>query len=112
MEDNFDDFKKLVIDLNDSGKELSDNTQGILLLNSLPDSYRDVKNAIKYDRENVSLDDVIAALRIRDLEIKIERRGNGDGVYVNTRPKKKYNKHGKYSHKNKQESYSNKNMIC
>ncbi|KAJ0102292.1 hypothetical protein Patl1_06084 [Pistacia atlantica] len=112
LEDNLDDFQKLVIDLTDRGEELGDNTQAILLLNSLPDSYKDVKNAIKYGRENVSLDDVIAALRIRDLEIRTERKGNGDGLYVNARSEKKYNKKGKHCHKNKQESQSNKKVIC
>ena len=71
------------------------------MLNYLLDSYKYVKNAIKYDRESLSSDDVIPILRVRKLEIKAERSfgGNGDGLYVKAKPEKKYIKKGKDNHK-------------
>ena len=46
-------------------------------MNSLPDSYREIKNAIKYGRESLTFETVVNALKSRDLELKNETKGEG-----------------------------------
>lgn len=46
-----------------------------LLLNSLPKNYKEVKAAIKYVRDSLSLDTVLDVLRSKDFEIKSEKKG-------------------------------------
>ena len=46
-------------------------------MNSLPDSYREIKNAIKYGRESLTFETIVNALKSRDLELKNETKGEG-----------------------------------
>jgi len=43
LEENFDDFKVITIALANINKKISDENQAILLLNSLPESYKDLR---------------------------------------------------------------------
>ncbi|XP_038895850.1 uncharacterized protein LOC120084019 [Benincasa hispida] len=51
---------------------MSDENQAVILLNSLPELYREVKAVIKYGRDSLSMDIVLDALKTRNLEIKKE----------------------------------------
>ena len=82
LEENLDEFKKIYVSLANIDKKISDENQAIIILNSLPDSYKDLKSAIKYGRETLSLDDALEALRSRDLEIKIEKKEVSEGLQV------------------------------
>ena len=85
LDDNLDDFTKLNIELAnaDSYEALSDENQAIIVLNSLPDSYKDLKAAIKYGRDSLTLEDVLIALRSREMEMRSEKRAsNGEGLNV------------------------------
>ncbi|TXG68247.1 hypothetical protein EZV62_003182 [Acer yangbiense] len=75
---NLDEFKRMTIELANAGEneKLSDENEAIILLNSLPDSFRYVKAAIKYGRTSLSLDECISALKSKDLELKTERKDN------------------------------------
>ena len=53
LEDNLKVFERLVTDLTNAEESLSDHTHAVLLLNSLPENYKDVMNAIKYGRESI-----------------------------------------------------------
>ncbi|TXG69994.1 hypothetical protein EZV62_004929 [Acer yangbiense] len=55
---NLDEFKKMTIELANAGEKekLSDVNEAIILLNSLLDSFKDVKAAIKYGRTSLSLE--------------------------------------------------------
>ncbi|TXG65881.1 hypothetical protein EZV62_007156 [Acer yangbiense] len=55
-------------------EKLSDKNKEIILLNSLPDSFKDVKAAIKYGRSSLSLEECISALKSKHLELKIEKK--------------------------------------
>ncbi|TXG71874.1 hypothetical protein EZV62_000453 [Acer yangbiense] len=78
--ENLDDFKKMTIELANAGvdEKLSDDNEAIILLNSLPDSFKDVKAAIKYGRTSLSLDECISAFKSKDLELKMEKNDSGD----------------------------------
>ncbi|TXG60670.1 hypothetical protein EZV62_015243 [Acer yangbiense] len=92
FEDNLDDFTKLNIELAnaDSTEALSDENQAIIVLNSLPDSYNDLKATIKYGRDSLTLEDVLGALRFMEMEMRSEKKAStGKGLNVRGRTEKK-----------------------
>ena len=80
LEENLDEFNKITIGLANIDEKISNENQAIIILNSLPNSYKDLKLAIKYGRESLSLDDVLGALRSRDLEMTFEKKGSSEGL--------------------------------
>ena len=52
---------------------MSDANQAVILLNSLPETYREVKTAIKYGQNSLTINVVLVALKTRNLEIKKEK---------------------------------------
>ncbi|TXG63617.1 hypothetical protein EZV62_010611 [Acer yangbiense] len=72
---NLDEFKKMTIELANArdNEKLSDENEAIILLNSL-ESFKDVKDAIKYGMSSLTLEECISALKSKDLELKIERK--------------------------------------
>lgn len=74
LEENLDDFSTICTKLQNIGEEIKDQDQAVILLNSLPDSYKDVKAAIKYGRDAMTVDKIIDSLRMRDLELKLEKK--------------------------------------
>ena len=89
LEENLDEFNKITEGLTNIDEKISNENQAIIILNSLPDSYKDLKLAIKYGRESLSLDDVLGPLRSRDLEMKFEKKGSSEGLQVRGRPEKR-----------------------
>ena len=89
LEENLDEFKKTTISLANNDEKIFDENQAIIILNSLPNTYKDLQEAIKYGRESLSLDDVLGALRSRDLEIKFEKKVNFGSLQVRGRPQKR-----------------------
>ena len=81
LDQNLDEFLRMHIELANSGENeaLSDENQAIIILNSLPESYREVKTAIKYGRTSITLEEVISALKSKDLEMKSEKTNSGNG---------------------------------
>ncbi|TXG71873.1 hypothetical protein EZV62_000452 [Acer yangbiense] len=81
--ENLDDFKKMTIELANAGvdEKLSDDNEAIILLNSLLDSFKDVKAAIKYGRTSLSLDECISAFKSKDLELKMEKNDSGENLF-------------------------------
>ena len=61
---NLDEFKRMKLELANAGEKekLSDENEAIILLNSLLDSFRDVKVAIKYGRSSLSLSKSVSQL--------------------------------------------------
>lgn len=50
-------------------------------MNSLPETFKEVKSAMKYGRDDVTVDKVINSLRLRDLELKQEK-GESEALFV------------------------------
>ncbi|KAI5649007.1 hypothetical protein M9H77_35012 [Catharanthus roseus] len=57
----------------------------VILLNALLDSFNDVKSAIKYDRDDLSLSDVKNALKSKDLYLQKENKSHGENLFVRGR---------------------------
>lgn len=70
IDENLDAFTKLVQDIKLCGDKHIDDYTPIVLLNAIPDSYADVKSAIKYGRDNIDVDTVINALKSKELDLK------------------------------------------
>ncbi|KAL0438177.1 UNVERIFIED_CONTAM: Retrovirus-related Pol polyprotein from transposon TNT 1-94 [Sesamum latifolium] len=73
IDENIDEFTKLVQDIKLTGDKNIDDYIPIVLLNAIPETYSDVKAAIKYGRDNVSLDTVINGLKSKEMDIKTNK---------------------------------------
>lgn len=67
--ENLDEFKKIISEFKNLGDKLGDDNEAYVLLNSLPDYYKDLKNALKYGSDTITTDAIILALRTKDLEL-------------------------------------------
>lgn len=70
LEHNLDEYNKITLDLNNIDEQISDENKAIILFNSLPESFNEVKTGIKYGRDSLSMDTVLNALRSREVEMK------------------------------------------
>ena len=68
IDENVDDFLKLVADLNNLQVEVSEEVQAILLLSSLPNKYDQLKETLKYGRDTLSLAEVTGAAWSKERE--------------------------------------------
>ena len=60
-----------------------------------------MKAIIKYGRDSLTLDDVLGALRSRDLEIKFEKKANSESLQVRCRPQKRDHSKGRRKSRSK-----------
>ncbi|KAL0408064.1 UNVERIFIED_CONTAM: hypothetical protein Sradi_1740800 [Sesamum radiatum] len=95
IDDNIDDFTKLIQDIKLTGDKNIDDYTPIVLLNAIPETYSDVKAAIKYGRDNVSLDTVISGLKSKEIDLKTSSPSQDQQEinFVRGRAKNKYGKH-------------------
>ena len=73
LEQNFDEMNKIILSLSNMGEEIKEEDQVVILLNSLPDQFKELRTVIMYSRESLTLEDVMSALRSRDAEITWEK---------------------------------------
>lgn len=87
LDDNLDTFNKLVQDITNAGEKVSEEYKSVILLNAIPEVYKDVKSAIKYGRDTLTPDIVINSLRSKELELKVDRIGKDfESLSVRGRP--------------------------
>lgn len=67
LETNFDILNRLFRDLDNCDEKLSSGQLTVVLLNSIDDKYKDVKNAIEYGRKTLTTDVIINVLRTKEL---------------------------------------------
>ncbi|KAL2252514.1 UNVERIFIED_CONTAM: hypothetical protein Sindi_0046100 [Sesamum indicum] len=115
IDENLDDFTKLVQDIKLTGDKNIDEYSPIVLLNAIPDTYADVKAAIKYGRDSVSLDIVVNGLKSKEIDLKTNRPSNNHHEVNSVRgrsnfrnPNNRYNNRSKSRNKNRSKS-RNKN---
>ncbi|KAK4385413.1 Retrovirus-related Pol polyprotein from transposon TNT 1-94 [Sesamum angolense] len=73
IDENIDEFTKLIQDIKLTGDKNIDDYSPIVLLNAIPETYGDVKAAIKYGRDNVQLETVISGLKSKEIDLKISK---------------------------------------
>ena len=67
MEENLDDFLKIILDLENIEVKVEDEDQALLLLQSLPESYSNLKDTMLYGRESITLEEVHNALLSKEM---------------------------------------------
>lgn len=77
-----DDLNKIDLELNDVGEKISDENVTVILLNSRPELFHDVKSTIKYGRDDLSLPEVKSVLKTKDLDHRKENKSNGENLFV------------------------------
>ncbi|CAH9141104.1 unnamed protein product [Cuscuta epithymum] len=101
IDENLDVFNKLIQNIKQAGDKHIDDYTPIVLLNAIPDSYNDVKSAIKYGRDDISLDVVVNGLRSKELDLRHSRgsnsqsRDSGEALFVRGRSKSRSRNHKK-----------------
>ena len=61
LDENLDVFNKLVLDLANSNEKFTDEHHAVILLNSMPDQYKDIKTALKYGRDTITSDEIVSS---------------------------------------------------
>ncbi|GJT57577.1 hypothetical protein Tco_0992631 [Tanacetum coccineum] len=79
-----DEFNKLILDLANIDIEIKDEDQALMLLTSLPSSYKNFVDTLLYGRESLTMEDVLATLNSRELKKRTEgiKEKTGDGLYI------------------------------
>ena len=84
IEDNLDKFIKMTLILKGTDQELGSTSLAMIPLNSLPDDYQVVKNALQYTSTIPTLDLIVAGLKTRELELKVQKM-SGSNLFVKTK---------------------------
>lgn len=74
LEENLDEFNKIAINLANTDEKISNKNYAIIILNSLRETFKNVKVVIKYGMDSLSLGDVLGALWSKDLEMKFKKK--------------------------------------
>ena len=118
VEGNLSDFSIIVKSLAHNDKTFDDEDLAVILLNSLPESYREIKNAIKYGRDTLAQAIVSDALKSRELELKRDNRihSREESLFVRERSEKKefnfHNKKGRGKSKMRSKSKDKSGKKC
>ncbi|GKD91120.1 hypothetical protein Tco_1366627 [Tanacetum coccineum] len=82
--DHIDEFNKLILDLANIDIEIEDKDETLMLLTLLLSSYENFMDTLLYERESLTMEDVLATLN--SMELKKRNKGTkkeiGDGLYV------------------------------
>ena len=72
LQNHIDDFNKLCLDLENLNISYEEEDKALILLHSLPKSYKHFVDILKHGRDTISLEDVIGALNSKELQQKVE----------------------------------------
>ncbi|GKV35094.1 hypothetical protein SLEP1_g43407 [Rubroshorea leprosula] len=99
IKDHLDEFNKLILDLKNIDVKIEDEDRAIIVLCSLPDSYDNFVETHLHSRDQLSMEDVKAALNSRELKKKVSGDKSGDqaaGLVIRGRQNNRtFNKRGK-----------------
>ncbi|KAH9649101.1 hypothetical protein KPL70_025857 [Citrus sinensis] len=103
LDEHLDEFNKVCDTLETIDAVLEDEDKVLLLISSLPKSYEHFIDALMYERQTLSLDEVKSALSTKELQGKQESLGNssGEGLTAKAKPEWKKKKQGKNKEKQK-----------
>ncbi|GJV01112.1 cell division cycle 5-like protein [Tanacetum coccineum] len=81
-----DEYNKIVLDLANVEVKFEDEDLALLLLSSLPASYEHFVDTLLYEREALTLEDVMATLYSKEIKEMTKAKGDdGEGLYVGGR---------------------------
>uniref|UniRef100_A0A803Q997 Reverse transcriptase Ty1/copia-type domain-containing protein n=1 Tax=Cannabis sativa TaxID=3483 RepID=A0A803Q997_CANSA len=73
LDQNLDELNKIVLALTNMGGTIKEEDQAVIMLNALPDQFKEMRTVIMYSRDTLTLDDVMSTLRSRDAELNWQR---------------------------------------
>lgn len=79
VDENIDNFTKLVQDIKLTSDKSVYEYFPIISLNVIHDSYSDLKSAIKYGRDNISLDNVVNGLESKEMDLRVNKGSKNSG---------------------------------
>nr|GEX18019.1 zinc finger, CCHC-type [Tanacetum cinerariifolium] len=87
LNDDIDEFNKLILDLANIDIEIEDKDHAHMLLTSLPSYYKKFVKTLLYERETLTIEDVMATLNSKELKKKTKdiKKETGDGLYERER---------------------------
>lgn len=91
MDENIDDFLKIISYLLNVNVHVSEEVQAILLLNSLSSQFNSLKETLKCDKDTLSLEEVTSSTRSKDHDLKTSMASHdvGEGYYAKEMIEKK-----------------------
>ena len=94
LNEHIDEFNKVCDELETIDEGLNDESKALLLINSLPKSYEHFVDALLYERQTLSLEEVKFALGTKKLKDKQDNLKNesSKGLMARGRPEKRENK--------------------
>ncbi|XP_038890043.1 uncharacterized protein LOC120079747 [Benincasa hispida] len=95
LTDILNEFKRLSSEFRSIGYNIGEENEAFILLNSLPESFKDAKTAIKYGRERITTEAIISAVRVRELELQMSKKGQQEGEGLFSKGKNKNSRKGK-----------------
>ncbi|KAL2251315.1 UNVERIFIED_CONTAM: Retrovirus-related Pol polyprotein from transposon TNT 1-94, partial [Sesamum indicum] len=90
LEELYTDVSLPIQDIKLTGDKNIDEYSPIALPNAIPDTYSDVKAAIKYGRDSVSLDIVVNGLKSKEIDLKKNRPSNNQHEVNSVRGRSKF----------------------
>nr|CAN70013.1 hypothetical protein VITISV_017116 [Vitis vinifera] len=113
IEEHFDHFNKIILDLENIDITVSNEDKAILLLTSLDASYTNMKEAIMYGRDSMTFDEVQSILHPRELQKQEESKDeSGEGLNIRGRYDKREKKCKNLKAKSKSNTKKFKCFIC
>lgn len=87
MEENVNDFFKLISDSENVKVTVPDEDQAIVLLMSLPKQFDQLKETLKYGKTTLALDEITGAIRSKSLELGANGKGknSSEALHVQER---------------------------
>ena len=106
-------FNKLIQDLASYSIKFPDEQLAVILLNSLPDCFESLINAIEYGRDTLTKEIVINAIRAHDFKAKMREASSREGMFVRGRhaTRNGSNNYGNYRDKSKREDKAMEDRI-
>lgn len=80
IDDNIDDFLKIIYALSSVNVSVTEEVQAILLLNLRLPQYNSLKETLKYGRQSLTLEEVIQATRSRENDLRDSGESGGFGT--------------------------------
>lgn len=120
VDESTDDFLKIIGDLSNLSIEVPEEVRAILLLNSLPSKYDQLKETLKYGREVIKVDEVVSSARSKEKELKEglgTRSSSSEGHFARGRsdsrgPQSSHNGYGKNKSFRSRSKSGERKKIC
>ncbi|GJW10630.1 retrotransposon protein, putative, ty1-copia subclass [Tanacetum coccineum] len=111
--EHIDEFNKIVLDLANIEVRFKNEDLALLLLTSLPASYKHFVDTLLYGREALTLEDVMATLNLKEIKERSKaNRDDGEGLYMRGRTDHRDSRQSRGKSRSKSQGGRLKCYIC